>query len=144
MFTTHHVSHIRCHVSHVMCQVSRVRCHVSGVTCQVSQVMCHIFLFLFLFLTKLWGYFVEGLLSTGPIPSSIFLRGPPIYPKYKIPCSCNCLGFLIILEFDNKEGSSKTRRFILSIGALGRSEKEDFFYFFFLNIDTKIILIVNS
>ena len=62
MFTPHHVSHVTCHIS-------RVRCHVSGVTCQVSHVRCHFF-FSF-FLTKWWSFLGEGLLSTGPTPSSL-------------------------------------------------------------------------
>ena len=40
--------------------------HVSGVTYQVSCVMCH----MSSFLTRWWSYLVEGLLSTGPNPSS--------------------------------------------------------------------------
>ena len=52
-----------CHVSCVMCHVSRVTCHVSHVTCQMA-------LFCFFNRTKWWNYSVEGLLSTGPTPSS--------------------------------------------------------------------------
>ena len=33
MFTSHYVSHVRCHVSDVTCQVSCFRCFVSRVTC---------------------------------------------------------------------------------------------------------------
>ena len=48
-----------------MCHnVSCVTCHVSHVTCHVSHVMCHFFW------TKWWSLSVEGLLSTGPTPSS--------------------------------------------------------------------------
>ena len=47
-------------------------CHVSRVTCHVSRVMCHNFfsLFLLFFRTMWWSLSVEGLLSTGPTPSS--------------------------------------------------------------------------
>ena len=71
MFTPHYVSHVTCHMSHVSC-------HVSGVMCQVSCVRCHVSLFSFFFsssfLTKWWSLSGEGLLSTGPTPSS-FLVG---------------------------------------------------------------------
>ena len=45
--------------------------HLSHVTCHMSCVMCHFSNVLF-FLTKLWSYLVEGLLPTGPTPSSFF------------------------------------------------------------------------
>ena len=54
-------------MSHVMCHVSHVTCHVSHVTCHVLLVT------FFLFLTKLWSLSVEGLLSTGPTPSSFLM-----------------------------------------------------------------------
>ena len=60
--------HVTCNVSCVTCHVSRVTCHVSRVTCHMSRVTCHIF-FCF-FWTKWWSLSVEGLLSTGPTPSS--------------------------------------------------------------------------
>ena len=43
-----------------------VTCHVSRVTCHMSHVTCHVFFVR----TKLWSLSVEGLLSTGPTPSS--------------------------------------------------------------------------
>ena len=45
--------------------MSHVRCQVSGVT---------FFLYYYFFFTKGWNYLVEGLLSTGPIPSSFGLK----------------------------------------------------------------------
>ena len=51
-------------MSHVMCHVSRVTCHMSRVTCH------NFFYYLFFFWTKWWSLSVEGLLSTGPTPSS--------------------------------------------------------------------------
>ena len=49
-----------------MCHMSRVTCHVSHVTCNVSHVI------LFNFFRTKWGSLsVEGLLSTGPTPSSL-------------------------------------------------------------------------
>ena len=62
------------HVSHVICQVSRVTCQVSGVMCQVSSVRCQI-IKKKKKMKKWWSSSVEGLLSTGPTPSS-FLRYP--------------------------------------------------------------------
>ena len=59
-------------MSYVMCHVM---CHVSRVTCHMSRVTCHMSPFFF-FLTKWWSLLVEGLLSTGPTPSS-FLQGSP-------------------------------------------------------------------
>ena len=61
---------VMCYVSCVRCQVSGVRCQVSGVRCQVSGVMCQIYIFFGG--TKWLGWLVEGLLSTGPTPSSLF------------------------------------------------------------------------
>ena len=49
--------------------VSCVTCHMSRVTCHVSRVTCH--MSLFFFQTKWWSLSVEGLLSTGPTPSSL-------------------------------------------------------------------------
>ena len=71
-----HVSCVICHVSCLMCQVSCARCHVSGFMCQVSRVRYQLSLFFFLFFLlffriKCLDYSVEGLLSTGPIPSTL-------------------------------------------------------------------------
>ena len=56
-----------CHVSCFMCHMSRV------MTCHVSRVTCNFFSFFLLlfFRTKWWSLLVEGLLSTGPTPSSL-------------------------------------------------------------------------
>ena len=59
-----------CQVSCIWCQVSGVRCQVLRVRCHVSGVTCHFFSSIF-FWTTWWGYSVEGLLSTGPTPSSL-------------------------------------------------------------------------
>ena len=53
-------------MSYVMCHVSRVTCHVSHVTCHMS----HFLSFFLFFRTKWWSLSLEGLLSTGPTPSS--------------------------------------------------------------------------
>ena len=57
---------VTCHVSNVMCQLSCITYQVSGVRCHVS----HVTFFSSTFLTKCWSLLVEGLLSTGPTPSS--------------------------------------------------------------------------
>ena len=57
---------------HVTCHMSRVTCHVSRVTCHMSRVTCHFFSLFFR--TKWWSLSVEGLLSTGPTPSSSFIH----------------------------------------------------------------------
>ena len=44
--------------------------HTTRVTCHVSHVTSHIFFFFFR--TKWWTLSVEGLLSTGPTPSSLY------------------------------------------------------------------------
>ena len=62
MFTPHNMSYVTCHMS-------RVTCHVSCVACHVSNVICH-FSHIYFFQTKWWSLSVEGLLSTGPTPSS--------------------------------------------------------------------------
>ena len=59
--------------SHVTCHVSRVTCHVSHVTCYMSRVTCHVSHVTFFFFIKWWSLSVEGLLSTGPTPSSLYL-----------------------------------------------------------------------
>ena len=73
---------------HVMCHVSRVTCHVSHVTCHVSHVTCHmshiLFIF-FIFWTMWWSLSVEGLLSTGPTPSS--------FPKWFSPKQIEAISF---------------------------------------------------
>ena len=81
MFTPPNMSRVTCHVSRVTCHVSRVTCHVSRVTCHMS-----FFFFFFFFLTKWSSLSVEGLLSTGPTPSSLFqlrndLLERPLYQK---------------------------------------------------------------
>ena len=80
-----HVSHVMCHVSHVTCHVSRATCHLSHVMCCMSHVTCHMSHVTFrmshvtchvshvichIFSEKGWNLSVEGLLSTGPTPSS--------------------------------------------------------------------------
>ena len=49
------------YMSLVTCQVSHVRCQVSHVTCQWPHKK----------ITNWWSYLVEGLLSTGPIRTSL-------------------------------------------------------------------------
>ena len=53
------------------CHMSRVTCHVPLVMCHMSCVTCNFFL---LFLRTMW-WRVEGLLSTGPTVSSLFMTG---------------------------------------------------------------------
>ena len=43
---------------------------MSGVTCQVSRVT----FFIYFFLNKGWSQLVEGILSTGPTPSSMLIQ----------------------------------------------------------------------
>ena len=81
MFTPPNVSHVTCHVARGTCHVSRATCHVSRVTCHVSHVTYQkkklTFNFLFFYVKKIGqiggASSVEGLLSTGPTPSS-FLK----------------------------------------------------------------------
>ena len=53
--------------------MSCVTCHVFCVTCYMSGVTCHFFFSSF-FRTKWWSLSVEGLLSTGPTPSSSLIN----------------------------------------------------------------------
>ena len=78
------VSCVTCHVSHVTCHMSRVTCHVSHVTCHMSRATCHFFFFFF-FWTKRWSLSVEGLLSTGPTPSSFIRSGIFSLKIFNIP-----------------------------------------------------------
>ena len=65
---------------YVMCHVSGVRFHLWSVKCHLSHVKIFFFTlkkYWFFFghkqnLTKWWSWSVEGLLSTGPNPSSFF------------------------------------------------------------------------
>ena len=62
--------HVMCHMSHVLFHMSHVMCHVSEVACHMSNVMCkkiNVF-----FLQKCLSISLEGLLSTGPTPSSLW------------------------------------------------------------------------
>ena len=67
------MSHITCHVSSVTCHMSCVKCHMSQVTADMYHVTCHMShvpFFNIFFLRKGLSKPVEGLLSTGPTPSS--------------------------------------------------------------------------
>ena len=72
-------------MSRVTCHLSRVTCHMSHVTCLMSHVM----FFCFFFLIKWRSLSVEGLLSTGPTPSSFVslssgcINCPPSNPYYR-------------------------------------------------------------
>jgi hypothetical protein len=68
--------------------VSRVTCHVSHVTCHVS----HVIFFPSFFRTKWWSLSVEGLLSTGPTPSSFSYR-----------CLHNCYSFMTGMSSYNSQ-----------------------------------------
>ena len=65
-----------------MCHMSRVICHVSGVTCQVSRVTCNFIIIILFFLTQWWSLSGEGLLSTGPTPSSFHISG--VFPAGQV------------------------------------------------------------
>ena len=71
--------------SHTMCHVSHVMCHLSPVTCILSYVKKYIYLKKIFkknnWLTW-WSQSLEGLLSTGPTPSSF-----QSCPKYYQICS---------------------------------------------------------
>ena len=58
-----HVSCVTCHMSYVTCHMSRVTCHVSYVKKKKLKNVI-----------KWWSLSVEGLLSTGPTPSSLVLK----------------------------------------------------------------------
>ena len=85
MFTPHYVSHVTCTVSRVTCQMSRVMNHVS-------------LNFFFFFWREQFRFLSEGLLSTGPTPSSL-----------DIVCS-GTLTYLVNGSSHNKTGSSLIRR----------------------------------
>ena len=57
--------------------MSCVTYHLSCVTCHVSHVTHHFSFFSF-FWTKWWSLSVEGLLSTGPTPSSLLPTAVPV------------------------------------------------------------------
>ena len=66
MITTYNMSHLICYMSCVTCHVSCVPCHLSYVMCPMS---CF---FVVAFFGPTWcSLMVEGLLSTGPYPSSL-------------------------------------------------------------------------
>ena len=104
-------------MSHVTCRMSHVTCHKSHVTCHVSHVTCH----MSFFWTNWWILWVEGLLSTGPTPSSfqvfdlkdlnshlIFVQGCPtvslcFYSQNSLKFHKICfMPFLTILQIKNR------------------------------------------
>ena len=86
-----------------MCHVSRVTCHMSCVTCHVSHVIyIH---FLFFFRTKWWALLVEGLLSTGPTPSSYLVQGDLFYPfKGHPPKGTGCRAYKLSTIYKTVSG----------------------------------------
>ena len=54
----------------VTSHMSGARCHVSGFRCHMSCVRCHMY-FIFFPQTNWRNLLVDGLLSTGPTPSSL-------------------------------------------------------------------------
>ena len=79
MFTSLNVSHVTCHVSHVMCHVSHIVCHMS-------------FIYIYFFLDKVMELVVEGLVSTGPTPSSFFEVYTNSACNYYIIKTCTPIG----------------------------------------------------
>ena len=75
-------------MSHVACHLSRVMCHMSHVTSHR-----------YFFLTNWWSLSVEGLLSTGPTPSSLglydYLKS---YKTYLLKYSLNKLCFRVFRQ----------------------------------------------
>ena len=61
------MSCVTCHMSCVTCHMSCVMCQKLRVTCQISCVKK----FMFFFYKNLLSISLEGLLSTGPTPSSL-------------------------------------------------------------------------
>ena len=97
-------------MSYVTCHVPCVTCHASHVTCQVSHVMCRMsqdffisfnFLHYFFFLTICWSFLVEGLLSTGPTPSSSSSKASTHFKGIVIPYSI--LECRVSLDFERNE-----------------------------------------
>ena len=90
---------VTCHVSSVTCHLSLVMCHLSHVTCHLSHVIFFYYFFFYIFSYKkiyiyfilqknctiLWRWSVEGLLSTGPTPSTLlYLTRPDLSETSKI------------------------------------------------------------
>ena len=61
--------------------------HLSCVTCHESHVTCHIFHLIFFWGggTNWWSLFLEGLLSTGPTPSSFLHNMPSSWASWPFP-----------------------------------------------------------
>ena len=74
-----------------------VTCHMSWVTCHVSHVKCCVFFFVSF--TKWWSLSVEGLLSTGCTPSSLFTKSV-IWAKsvYYLPCPTVTVSLFVCLS----------------------------------------------
>ena len=85
-------------MSYVMCHLSCVMCHMSGVMCHLSYVTCNFFFSnFFINLVELVGDSVEGLLSTGPTPSSFSFPIIMIFKKKKILSQLKfCKGLTVI------------------------------------------------
>ena len=56
----------------VTCHLSHVTCHMSHVTCSVCHLSCQVMFFFVCFLTKWWSLSLEGLLSRGRTPFSLY------------------------------------------------------------------------
>ena len=67
-----------------MCHVLCVTCHTSRVTCHLSPVTCNFFLYIIFLLKRWWSSSVEGLLSTGPTPSSFSNANSLCAPVIKV------------------------------------------------------------
>ena len=88
-------------MSGVTCQVSCVTCHVSCVACHVSDIT----FFSSFSQTKWLSLLVEGLLLTGPNPSSLHMiklfYGPLFPPLTRAPPVLDTRGVTFVLTYKN-------------------------------------------
>ena len=75
--------------------MSRVTCHMSRVICHMSHF---IFIFFLFFFTKCCSLSVEGLLSTGPTPSSFPVPGHCFWVSRCILANSFDIGLLLLMD----------------------------------------------
>ena len=83
MFTPYHVSCVTCHVSRVICQK-----YFFFTFSLYKKIKKNLILHHKKYCKKWWSYSVEGLLSTGPTPSSLALGSPKtkVFTSHSIVC----------------------------------------------------------
>ena len=125
MFIPHYVSGVTCHVSAVTCHLSHVICHLTHVKqFFLKHLIKKIYInILFKKWTKWQSQSVEGLLPTGPTPSSLMRQ----YVQYIMLLSCFCsfhTAYRKNLRHTNKDHNGKLNIFSTNAAGLVNGKME--------------------